>query len=268
MTIRRTYVETRFGQAHLRIATPPSATAPPVFCVPPQPLSGRALEPLLAALGRTRLAVAVDLPGFGLSTGPARPPGLDDYLGWMLDVLDALQIESCATLGWLTGGRFVVPFAARHPRRVSRLVLLGAPAPTAEQRAARPPPVPSAPRRDGGHLQEEWARWMGWWPDDAAMLEASDQFADTVLGLGRPERGWIVAVSHQVRYDEWLPQVGQPVLVINPAGLMHDATARVTPHLREGRVIDTALEMFPLVSSAHAGEACGLITGFLDEARA
>jgi hypothetical protein len=54
------------------------------------------------------------------------------------------------------------------------------------------------------------------------------------------------------------------VLVINPAGLMHEATARVAPYLRHGRVVDTPQAMFPLLSSAHVEQACDLITRFLD----
>jgi pimeloyl-ACP methyl ester carboxylesterase len=264
VTLRRTYVDTRFGQAHLRIATPAVATAAPVLCVPPQPLSGRPLEPLIAALGRSRRAIAVDLPGFGLSDGPATAPTLDDYLGWLLDVAAALQLSSFAALGWLTGGRFVVPLAALHPRLVSRVVLVGAPVPTPEQRATQAPPAVPAPQRDGSHLQSEWARWMAWWPEGTPLPEPSDQFADTLLGLGRPERSWMVDVTRHVLHETWLPQVAQPVQVINPAGLMHDATARVAPHLRNGHVVDTALAMFPLMSAAHAHEAAELVTTFLD----
>jgi len=47
----RRYVDTAFGQAHVRVATPATDDGRlPLFCLPPQPLSGRALEPLLAAL--------------------------------------------------------------------------------------------------------------------------------------------------------------------------------------------------------------------------
>jgi pimeloyl-ACP methyl ester carboxylesterase len=265
MTIRRSYVDTRFGQAHLRVAGPDApTTASPLLCLPPQPMSGRALEPLLAALGRTRHVIAVDLPGFGQSAGPTAPPGLDDYLGWVLDVADAAALPSFAALGWLTGGRFVVPLAARHPQRVSRLVMLGAPTPSAAQRAVSPPPTLPPPQRDGSHLQSEWARWMGWWPEDSPLQEAADQFADTIVGLGRAERSWLTQVSHSVLYEEWLPRLEQPVLVINPSGPMHDATARVAPWLRHGRVVDTAVAMFPLLSTAHVDEARDLITAFLD----
>lgn len=265
MSTRRRYVDTRLGQAHLRTAAPADPRGLPLLCLPPQPMSGRALEPLLTELGRRRLVVAADLPGFGLSDVPIAPPALDDYLGWVLDLADALSLERFAVLGWLTGGRFAAPLAARHAARVEKLVLLGAPTLTPEQRAAHPAPTLPTPRRDGSHLSGEWSRWLGWWQPDAEPLAISDDFVDTLYRLGREDRGWITEVSHAVHYDEWLPQVQAPVLVINPAGLMHEATAQVAPYLRRGRVIDVAPMMFPLLSAAHAAEAAALIDGFLQE---
>ncbi len=133
MRLVRRYVDTCFGQTHLRVAGPPTSLATPLLCLPPQPLSGRALEPLLGELGRTRLVVAVDLPGFGMSDAPHAGATLDDYLGWLLGIADACGLQRFAVLGWLTGGRFAVPLAARHAARVSHLVLVGAPVPTPEQ---------------------------------------------------------------------------------------------------------------------------------------
>lgn len=265
MRLVRRYVDTCFGQTHLRVAGPPTSLATPLLCLPPQPLSGRALEPLLGELGRTRLVVAVDLPGFGMSDAPHAGATLDDYLGWLLGIADACGLQRFAVLGWLTGGRFAVPLAARHAARVSHLVLVGAPVPTPEQRATLKPPDVPAPRRDGSHLQVEWQKFMGWWPEDVPLDEPSDQFADTLVGMGRPERARILDVTRSVLHEEWLPQVAQPVLVLNPAGPMHEATARVAPHLRNGRVVDTDEMMFPLLSSQHAATAARLLGNFLDE---
>lgn len=263
--LQRTYVDTRFGQTHLRIArSVASPPGPPLLCLPPQPLSGRALEPLLRELGGTRTALAVDLPGFGMSDPPPAGATLDDYLGWLLEIADATGLERFAVLGWLTGGRFAVPLAARHASRVSHLVLVGAPVPTPEQRATLKPPEVPAPRRDGGHLQIEWQKFMGWWPEDAALDEPSDQFADTLVGMGRTERARLLDVTRSVLHEEWLPRVTQPVLVLNPSGPMHEATARVAPFLRNGRVLDTTEMMFPLLASQHAASAARLIAGFLD----
>lgn len=264
MTIRRVYVDTRLGQTHVRIATPRNADARPILCVHPQPLSGRAMEPLLAGLGQRRLAVAPDLPGFGMSDTPQAPPSLEDYLGWLMDVAAATGLAQYDALGWLTGTRLVVPLAAQQPGSVRNVVLIGAAVFTADQRAkAAATPVPQ-PERDGSHLTAAWRSWMAWWPDEGPLLAPSDLFPDNLQGFGHPERAWIVAVTHGIHHEDYLPGLAQPVLVINPAGPMHEATARVEPYLRNGRIVSSDRSMFPLLSAEHAHEACRLVTEFLD----
>lgn len=103
MTLRRHYVDTPFGQAHLRLAGPAVDTGLlPLFCLPPQPLSGRALEPLLAALGRRRRVAAVDLPGFGLSDAPRGTAVEDDPASRLRRLIEQRQTESIEILrSWM-----------------------------------------------------------------------------------------------------------------------------------------------------------------------
>ncbi len=46
-------------------------------------------------------------------------------------------------------------------------------------------------------------------------------------------------MTHKILHEEYLPRLEQPVIVINPAGPMHEATTRVEPQLRNGRVVTT-----------------------------
>src|SRR5262245_13427849 len=85
-----------------------------------------ALPDRLAALGHH--VVVYDRIGYGWSS--RAPDGTDAYtlpansrqLGALLD---ALGIERATLVGWSYGGGIVQRFAAEHPERVSRLVLLG-----------------------------------------------------------------------------------------------------------------------------------------------
>ena len=73
----RTYLDGPAGQIHCRVAQPSSVTAfPPLLCLHMSPKSGWAFQPLLERLGKTRLVVAPDTPGFGMSDKPATPPRL------------------------------------------------------------------------------------------------------------------------------------------------------------------------------------------------
>jgi 3-oxoadipate enol-lactonase len=66
--------------------------------------------------------VALDLYGFGGSQ-PARPWTIEGMGDEVLTLLDALQIERCTLVGLSIGGYIALPFTAKHPQRVERLVL-------------------------------------------------------------------------------------------------------------------------------------------------
>ena len=77
----------------------------------------------LGALDGRFRSVAPLMPGYGASA--LNPPltGPDDVAAHFLGVLDALGIERTVLVGHSLGGWTAVNFAARHPDRVSELVL-------------------------------------------------------------------------------------------------------------------------------------------------
>ena len=82
-------------------------------------------EPWAKALSARYRVIRFDLPGFGL-TG-ADPTG--DYtdareIRILLDLMDQLGIQRASLIGNSLGGRIVWNFAALHPERVTRLVLV------------------------------------------------------------------------------------------------------------------------------------------------
>lgn len=82
---------------------------------------------VLAPLARTRHVIAVDLFGVGWS---ARRDDLPyDWTLWsdqLLGVLDALGITRASVAGQSMGGAVAAVFAARHPDRIDRLILVDA----------------------------------------------------------------------------------------------------------------------------------------------
>jgi pimeloyl-ACP methyl ester carboxylesterase len=102
---------------------------PPVLFVHGGPNAGSTFAPLAAAVAGRRCLI-LDRPGCGLS-GPvdydARP--LPDLAAAVVaGTLDALGVERADVVGSSFGGAWTLRFALAHPRRVRRLVLLGAPA--------------------------------------------------------------------------------------------------------------------------------------------
>jgi pimeloyl-ACP methyl ester carboxylesterase len=71
--------------------------------------------------------VLIDGPGHGESSHPDRTYTLEDCAEAALAVLDRLDIASAPFVGCAWGGHVGVTLAARHPERISRLIVLGSP---------------------------------------------------------------------------------------------------------------------------------------------
>ncbi len=99
--------------------------APPVVCVHGANVSGAYMIPTGVRLLPTFRVLLPDLPGYGRSDKPRRildVPALADVLvAWM----DAVGIERAALLGNSLGCQIATDIAARHPERVSHLILVG-----------------------------------------------------------------------------------------------------------------------------------------------
>lgn len=68
--------------------------------------------------------LAVDLPGFGISSYERPIGSLADYADDVLLFADELGLRSFSVIGWSTGGGVAMKFAADHPERVEKLLLV------------------------------------------------------------------------------------------------------------------------------------------------
>jgi pimeloyl-ACP methyl ester carboxylesterase/DNA-binding CsgD family transcriptional regulator len=95
----------------------------------------------LRELSRDRTYIRYDQRGCGLSDWSPPDFSFESWVDDLEAVVDAQRLERFALLGMSQGGAIAIAYAARHPERVSHLVLLGAygrgmlrRAPTPEQR--------------------------------------------------------------------------------------------------------------------------------------
>ncbi len=82
-------------------------------------------RPLLTDLSSRYTLVRFDQSGTGLSDPTTRPVSLDSLVDELAAVVDAARLERFALLGMSQGGAVSIRYAARHPDRVSHLVLCG-----------------------------------------------------------------------------------------------------------------------------------------------
>jgi len=109
----------------LREAGPAAASEAVVF-VHGNPGSGADWEPLLAAVGERRRAVAWDAPGFGGARAPAGfRQTVDAHAAFIGRALDALAIDRAHLVVHDFGGPWGLRWAAEHPDRFASAVLLG-----------------------------------------------------------------------------------------------------------------------------------------------
>ena len=78
--------------------------------------------------------LSVDLPGHGLSEGKPLP-SINDCADWLVEVLDALNIEQTALVGHSMGSLIALQCAGNHADRIRSLALVGTavPMPVTEQ---------------------------------------------------------------------------------------------------------------------------------------
>ena len=120
---RSRYLELGAGR---RVHLIEAGEGPPLVSLHGSSTSSLSLVPLLEHLVGLRV-IAVDRPGFGLSE-PVQVPRehfRDAAIEFVDEVLDRLELETCALTGQSMGGTWAVWYALARPARVRRLALLG-----------------------------------------------------------------------------------------------------------------------------------------------
>lgn len=236
--IRRSYIDSPYGQTHLRAATPTAgAGRPTVICFHHSPHSSEVYRDFLPYLGTDRRVVAPDTPGFGESDGTPGQPSVEDYAGAMLPVIDAQPPGPIDLIGYHTGSLIAIETALLRPQRIRRLLLVCIPVINAAELARFeanpwPPPV----QENGGHLDIEWKRSVEWRDPNMTMPMVAESFARKLRAGDRAFWGGLAAYRYATA--EKLPQVSQEILAVNPRDDMYAVTPRAAPLIRSGRLVE------------------------------
>ena len=261
--LRRAYVNGPFGQIHVRMAGSSRATRRPLLCFHLSPLSGVVYEAWLAEMGKDRLTVAPDTPGFGMSDHPPEPPRIKDYAEAMSEVLDDLDVSEADVMGYHTGSKIAVELARLRPRQIKHVVLVSAPIYTDEdlkqQHVDNAHPEAAD---DGSHLT---AQWKGFWKfrgqgQTAEMLMR--HFPDAIKGGAR--RAWGHAAAFAYKYPDTIGDVKAPILVLNPNDDLVRFTPRILPYLKNCRVLDLP-DWGHGFLDLHTEETAHILRPFLDD---
>jgi pimeloyl-ACP methyl ester carboxylesterase len=157
MSIIKGYTDGPFGQLHYQSA----GSGKPLVMVHQSPDSMVQFDPVMEMLAaRGVQAIAVDIPGYGMSATPDHPPGIDEYARMVPAILDHFGLRKASVLGHHTGAIIVTEAALLFPDRVDKLILNGPLPLTDEERAYFKEHMAQEkewrPAWDGSHLLEQW----------------------------------------------------------------------------------------------------------------
>jgi pimeloyl-ACP methyl ester carboxylesterase len=237
MTVRRRFVDGRYGQIHLRHAGRADAQAPPVLCLHQSPKSGRQFADLLAELGRDRLALAPDYPGMGESDPPPAEPHVTiaDYAASAVEALDAFTAGPCHVVGHHTGAMVAAELACAMPDRVLSVTSIAAPVLTDDEAAALDATFAPLPLDEAGtRYTTLWRRVLEHRGPGMTLEMCAESMAENFRGGEAYEWGHRAAFADVPAYRARLEAITQPVFVMNVRDDLWEVTPRADAMLVNG----------------------------------
>lgn len=253
--LRHGYVDDPYGQLHYAIVRPAApAKTRPIVLLHQSPNSSAELEAVALALGKDRVAIALDTPGYGGSDGPSRPPAIEDYAAAIAQALIAMGYgprNPIDLFGYHTGSKIAVELALTHPGMVRHLALSGIydppPADLAKALSVlhHPTSAYDAIERLANTLPQTKARYEKMGLTDAQWGKIR---IDSLRSMTRQEFGHEAAFRYAPKFKARIGLVKQPVLLLPiDDGLAEDTRnaaplfqhAQVTPGVFPGGVFFT-----------------------------
>jgi pimeloyl-ACP methyl ester carboxylesterase len=235
----------------------------PIVLLHMSPNSSRVFDALVPALAASRPVLAIDTPGFGESEAPPQPIGIEQFAAANVQLIEALGFKEADVLGYHTGAMTAIEMALIAPERIRRVVQISSPVFTPEeQEAARRQDRARELQSDGAHLLEAWRNMQQYYTSDVPRSIIGRNFT---AGLrGGPMAHWGHQAAFAYPLAEKLPQVEQPVLIINPEDDLVNETRRAPRLLKRGRLHELPGRAHGFMDQMTA-EFTRLLENFLDE---
>jgi pimeloyl-ACP methyl ester carboxylesterase len=224
---RRTYLDVDDLQVHVRTL----GEGRPLLLVHQNAHSSAMWELLMPELAaRGYRAIALDLPGYGLSDPLGGEPSLADYARVACAALDQLGVDGFDVLGQHLGASLALKLAVERPERVGRTIGYGLFLPGGRWEAAVTGAGPPLYDRAGAEVARQWEiRWaLGGDAEMAVRSLAANFEAGMRRHLG------LLAMKHE-DHERLLEQLERPYLVISsPLDSFYEESQRaaeLSPHV-------------------------------------
>lgn len=223
VTIRRRYVDGRYGQLHLREAGEDGRGHRPILLLHQNPSTSFEYEPLIRALATDRRVIAFDTPGYGNSDGPPEPLSMEAYAAAMAESLEAVGLgprKPFDVYGFHTGSLLTIEMALARPDAVRQIALTGIPMRSAAERAEALAKAKKAPVLDEegtvaiGMARQLWDYVVAQRTPGIPLAHQAALWVDKFRAFDKSSWAYVGVWSYDY---ERLKRISQPALLIQPA---------------------------------------------------
>ena len=210
-----------------------------------------------------RQVIAPDYPGYGGSDALDSPPGIEDYAGSMLELLDDLGIEQPVdVLGFHTGCLVGAEMALQRPDAIRRLLLCDVPYFAAEARAGLKKkmavPMPVSPELTS--IEGAWSFNVSGRVDDVPLERCIALLAEHLRAGSHDYFGFDAAFSYPC--ENKLPALTVETTVLATQSGLHDASVAAADIILGATLVDVT-EVTSAVFEDRAEAICRRINAAL-----
>lgn len=219
MTIFKGYLDGPFGQIHYK--TDIRDDGEPLFLFHQMVQSSFQFEPCLPLFASKGIkAIAVDIPGYGMSCGPNKPPSMKDYASIYENLLNHFGFSKANIGGHHTGASIASEVAYSFPDLILKLILHGVPYYSEEEMAKKSEPNHKFQKieGDGKHFTEVWKKFHNAGNSKTSMLATHNSILSYYLAGEKEWYGHNAVYNH----DIWraVDGIKCPTLLITNTGDM------------------------------------------------
>ena len=259
LLIRKQYIDSRFGQIHVRTMHLDSAERP-LLLLHPMPYSSLYFTTLMPLINR-RPIIAIDYPGCGGSDALDRSPTIENYAKAALDVLASVGIDGpCDFLGFHTGCLVAAEIAVAAADKVHQAILVDIPFFDAEKSRKFSQSLSSHKRigEDLSCLQTHWDADVKSRLGVVPIERAFDIFADHINARGDGAEGFRAAFAYSAE-QSFKAMTVQTLVIATQSGLL-EATRAAAKIIRGAELMEL-LDITQAVFELGAERIAAIING-------
>ena len=263
VSFKRGYVDSSYGQTHYYIAQPADGGSDqtPLVLFHQTPTNGMDFKPLLLNMGKDRIVMAMDTPGFGLSDRPPSPATMSELALSMAYALENLGygaegVGQVDVFGFHTGVFIAAELSILRPDLVRKAVLSGIGYFKPEESEVFFEDLAKERKlaESGADILNMWYRFVVRRSDDTSFERGFEQFAAWVPSAGKTWYGFHSVMNYPIEERFALLQQ-EDVLILQMNEFLLENARRAKRELLpdadmiemldvSGRIFETDMEPF------------------------